>query len=116
MQYEDKSNKEKHTINLLGEDLTVTGVSENYVEQLVSYINGIGKEITQAYPRLPRRRLVGLTLINLANKFNKLKKEYNKIKQEKTNLKEENEYLKEQINSLQDEYEELSVLLEEVDG
>lgn len=101
----------------MGEKLLVTGnKSKEYIEKLAQYINEIGKEITRAYPRLPHRRLTGLATINMADEFFKLKEKYLQKIKENRKLKKENEKLREKINSLQEEYEELSILLEEVDG
>ena len=125
MSNEDKLPKNKFSVKILGEKLTVTGkkISREYVEKLASYINEIGEEINNAYPQLPRRRILGLTLINLADELFKLRKnnseffqENKHLKSENKKLKQENEKLKKKIKSLEDEYKELSVLLEEVDG
>ena len=118
MSNEDKLPKNKFSVKILGEKLTVTGkkISREYVEKLASYINEIGEEINNAYPQLPRRRILGLTLINLADELFKLRENNSEIFQENKHLKNENEKLKKKIKSLEDEYKELSVLLEEVDG
>ena len=124
MSNEDKLAKNKFSVKILGEKLTVTGsnISREYVEKLASYINEIGDEINNAYPQLPRRRILGLTLINLADELFKLQEKNNEIFQENKQLKAENEKLKQEnvklknkINSLEEEYDELSILLEEVD-
>ncbi|MFW6238729.1 MAG: cell division protein ZapA [Halanaerobiales bacterium] len=112
----DKHKKRKYTVKILGEELTLTGnISREYIERVADYINSIGEEITGAYPRLPRRKLIGLAAVNLADEIFKLKAEKQNRKNKLKDLKVENERLKEKINSLQDDYRELSVLLEEVD-
>ena len=124
MTNKDKLNNKKHTVKILGEELTITGkISKKYVNKLVSYINQVGNEINQAYPNLPRRRLINLALINITHKFfeledkqNEIKLEKKEIKKENKQLEKENKQLKEQLESLKQDYEELSVLLEEVDG
>ncbi len=94
--------KNKYTINILGEELLVTGdKSEKYFTKLESYINEIGIEIVQAYPRLPRRKITSLALINLADEYYKLRAEYlDKLKE---------------LKSLRKENEEIMALLEEVE-
>ncbi|MFW6390120.1 MAG: cell division protein ZapA [Halanaerobiales bacterium] len=109
--------KNKHSINILGQNLTVTGeISKKQVNQLADYINKIGNEIKEAYPHLPFRRLAGLTLVNLAHKYYEAYTQNQKLLNENKNLKKENKQLLEKIEKLEKEYEELSVLLEEVDG
>jgi cell division protein ZapA len=116
MASEDKYNKKKFSIKVLGEKLVVTGnKTKEYITKLAKHINEIGDEITRAYPHLPRRRVIGLTTINMADEFFKLKEKYLQKIKENRELEEENEQLREKINSLQEEYEELSLLLEEVD-
>lgn len=115
MVHEDKTNK--YTVKILGEEFTITGnLNEQYVSQLQELINSIGDDISGAYPHLPRRRLWGLTLINLAHKFFQQENKNEKHLNEKEKLKREKKELKEKINSLEAEYEELSALLEEVDS
>jgi len=124
MNGEDKQEKNKYSVEVLGQELTVIGenISEDYVKKLAFYINEIGEEIDQAYPQLPRRRILGLTLINITDDFYKnreklknLVQENKKLKNENKKLKNKNEKLKSEIESLKEEYEELSILLEEVD-
>ena len=115
MAKEDKSNN-RFSIKILGEKLTITGdVSREYVGQLRVEINKIAKEITSAYPHLPRRRLWGLTLLNLADYYFKSRQELKEVKNEKKKIKKENEKLKQKIKELENENHELSMLLEEVD-
>lgn len=116
MPTEDKYNKRKYSVKILGEEQTlVAEVSQEYIDKLAKYINEVGSEITRAYPRLPRRKLIGLTLINLADEFFKLRDDYmDKIK-ELRDLKKEKKELKNKINELEEENEELMSLLEEVD-
>jgi cell division protein ZapA len=116
MSSEDKYNKRKYSVKILGEEQTVVGeVSHEYVNKLANYINEVGSEITDAYPRLPRRRLLGLTLINMADEFYKLKNDYLKKARELRKLKEENEELKKKIKEIKKENNEVMSLLEEVD-
>ncbi|MFW5999479.1 MAG: cell division protein ZapA [Halanaerobiaceae bacterium] len=112
----DKLKKQKYTVKILGEKLTVTGdISEDYIEKLAGYINRIGEEIISVYPRLPRRKLIGLATVNLADEIFKLREEKKNRDEEIKHLKKEKKRLENKINSLQDDYRELSVLLEEVD-
>ncbi|MGM0437141.1 MAG: cell division protein ZapA [Bacillota bacterium] len=121
--FKKQQDKEKFSIKILGEEqLIVADVSEDYVEELADYINSVGTEIIRAYPSLPRRRLLGLTMINMADEFYKLREEYydknDKIKELKSknyDLKEKVEELKEKLQEKEKENEELLTLLEEVD-
>lgn len=121
--FKKEQDKEKFSIKILGEEqLIVADVSEDYVEELADYINSVGTEIIRAYPSLPRRRLLGLTMINMADEFYKLREEYydknDKIKELKSknyDLKEKVEELKEKLQEKEKENEELLTLLEEVD-
>ena len=119
----NKDNKEKFSVKILGEEQLIVGdVSEDYVEELADYINSVGTEILRAYPSLPRRRLLGLTMVNMADEYYKLRKEYNekndKIKELKSknyDLKEKVEELEKKLKEEKEENEELLTLLEEVD-
>jgi len=127
----DKDNhKEKFTVKILGEEQLIVGdVSRDYVEKLADYINSVGREIIRAYPSLPRRRLLGLTMVNMADEFYKLREEYNEKNNKIKDLKSKNYDLKEKIEKLEkelaeqktelkeqkEENEELMTLLEEVD-
>ncbi|MFW6278977.1 MAG: cell division protein ZapA [Bacillota bacterium] len=113
---EDKP-KKKYIVNILGEEFTITGnLNQKYVNMLQDLINSIGSDISSAYPHLPRRRLWGLTLINLADRYFKLEQKQEDKMKKNRELKHENEKLRQKITSLEEEYEELSQLLEEVDG
>ncbi|MFW6381320.1 MAG: cell division protein ZapA, partial [Bacillota bacterium] len=106
----DNYNSNKYTIKILGEKLTVTGdISREYIEELAEYVNQISREITRAYPRLPRRRLMKLTLINLVDELFKLKDSHQEKVRENQRLKKENQSLRSEINSLKEDYEELSL-------
>ncbi|MGM0410347.1 MAG: cell division protein ZapA [Bacillota bacterium] len=125
-----KNKKHKFSVRILGEEQLIVGdVSEDYVKKLANYINKVGTEITKAYPRLPRRRLLGLTMINMADEFYKFKNDIDQknekikdLKSKNYDLREENEKLKEKVNDLEKELEasnkekeELLALLEEVE-
>jgi len=72
--FKNKDNQEKFSVKILGEEQLIVGdVSEEYVKELADYINSVGTEIIRAYPSLPRRRLLGLTMINMADEFYKLR-------------------------------------------
>lgn len=109
MKKEDKAAKQKFSVNILGDDLVVSGdISEEYVQKLARYINRMGKEILNTYPRLPRRYLLGLTMINITDEYYKLQNKHQQLKQEYGELKKK-------LKSLQQDNQELSLLLEEVD-
>ena len=123
MSSNDKHNKKKFSVKILGEEQLIVGdVSQEYVKELAEYINSVGTEITRAYPRLPRRRLLGLTMVNMADEFYKLRDEYydkvDKIKELKSknyDLQEKVDELKEKLQDKKEENQELLALLEEVD-
>ena len=116
MPSEDKYNKRKYSVKILGEEQTVVAeVAQEYIEKLADYINEVGSEITRAYPRLPRRKLVGLTLINMADEFFKLKEEYMEKARELKEIREEKKELKKKVKELKKDNKELMSLLEEVD-
>lgn len=117
----DKHGKNKYSVEVLGQQLTVIvdDISEDYVRKIASHINEIGEEIKQAYPQLPNRRILGLTLINIADDFYKnkekvkqLAQQNKKLKNEIEKMKKKNEKLKSKVNILKDENQEL----EEVDN
>ena len=106
----------KFTVKILDEELVVKGkVSEDYVRDLAEYINKVGQEIQETYPRLPRRSLLGLTMINIADDLFKTKSELQKLKEENEDLKEVRDKLIKDNNSLKRDNRELNNLLEEVD-
>ncbi|HMA60249.1 MAG TPA: cell division protein ZapA [Halanaerobiales bacterium] len=106
----------KFTVKILDEELVVKGkVSEDYVRDLAEYINNVGQEIQETYPRLPRRSLLGLTMINIADDLFKTKSELQNLKEENEDLKEVRDKLIKDNNSLKRDNRELNNLLEEVD-
>ncbi len=106
----------KFTVKILDEELVVKGkVSEDYVRDLAEYINNVGQEIQETYPRLPRRSLLGLTMINIADDLFKTKSELQKLKKENEELKDVRDKLIKDNNSLKRDNRELNDLLEEVD-
>ncbi len=112
----DKSNNKKFTIEILGEEFTITGnLSGKTVNELQELVNEIGQDINSAYPRLPRRRLWGLSIINMAYKYYKLKEKYQKILENHEEMEKENKILEQKVKTLRADNEELSELLEEVD-
>ncbi|HKL13666.1 MAG TPA: cell division protein ZapA, partial [Halanaerobiales bacterium] len=91
----------KFTVKILDEELVVKGkVSEDYVRDLAEYINNVGQEIQETYPRLPRRSLLGLTMINIADDLFKTKSELQNLKEENEDLKEVRDKLIKDNNSL----------------
>lgn len=123
MSSEDKANKKKFSVKILGEEQLIVGdVSQEYVKKLAEYINSVGTEITRAYPRLPRRRLLGLTMVNMADEFFKLREDYyekiDKIKDLKSrnyDLQEKVDKLEKELEKQKEENKELLSLLEEVE-
>jgi cell division protein ZapA len=106
----------KFTVRILDEELVVKGkVSEDYVRDLAEYINNVGQEIQETYPRLPRRSLLGLTMINIADDLFKNKSELQDLKKENEELKDVRDKLIKDNNSLKRDNRELNNLLEEVD-
>lgn len=101
-------------ISILEEDLIVKGkVSEDYVQDLAEYINNVGLEIQETYPRLPRRTLLGLTMVNIADEYFKIKSKLQDLKKENKELKELRDKLIKDNNSLKRDNRELNKLLEE---
>lgn len=106
----------KFTVEILDEELVVKGkVSESYVQNLAEYINNVGQEIKETYPRLPRRSLLGLTMVNITDELFKTKSELREIKKENEELKEVRDKLIKDNNSLKRDNRELNNLLEEAD-
>ncbi len=113
---EDKHKNKKYKIKILGEKLVVSGeISEDYIKKLAKYINEVGDEILSAYPHLPRRYLLGLTLVNITDELFKLRNNYYELQRKNKKLLAEQEKLKRKIKELKTDNEELSELLEEVD-
>jgi cell division protein ZapA len=84
MTVEDKR-KHRYSIKIMGEELVVVGdISDEYVKKLAAYVNNIGNDILKTYPRLPRQRIMGLIVMNLADEYFKLRNEHIKLKREYT--------------------------------
>ena len=121
--FNKEKNQEKFSVKILGEEQLIVGdVSEDYVKELADYINSVGTEIIRAYPSLPRRRLLGLTMVNMADEFYKLREEYyekddqiKELKSKNYDLQEKVEKLEKELKEKEKENEELLTLLEEVD-
>lgn len=115
MAVKDK-HKNKYHVKVLGEKLVVVGeLSDEYVNKLANHINVIGNEISRAYPRLSRQRILGLAIMNITDEYYKLKDVYNKKIEDLKTVEEENRALREKYDELKNDYEELLSLLEEVD-
>jgi len=115
MAIKDKHNN-RFTIKILGEEMVIIGdLSDDYVNNLSDHINLIGEEISRAYPRLSRQRILGLTIMNIADEYYKLKDVYNKKMQDLKLAEVENKNLREKYKEMKEEYEELLTLLEEDD-
>ncbi|MCG8512799.1 MAG: cell division protein ZapA [Halanaerobiales bacterium] len=116
MVIEDKYKPEKRnkfSIKILGEELIIVGdISDKYVKALTSHINRIGKDLNQAYPHLPRQRLLGLTMVNIADGYFKLNDDYIQQQKDLEMLKRENQKMREEYYKLQGDYKELLELLE----
>ncbi len=109
-------NRNKFRVDILGENMPVVGnISQNYVENLADYINQVADDISQAYPSLPRRRLLGLTLLNIADEVQKAREEKNNLQESNETLEQEKEELQQEVERLREENEELLDLLQEVD-
>lgn len=116
MRADNEQNKNKFKLNILGDSFTVTGdFDEEYINKLANYVEKIGKEIRNAYPKLPFRRLSHLTMINLADEYFKLRTQCVELSREKERLKEANQSLHQELKKLRQENEELNSLLEEVE-
>jgi len=113
---EKNQNKKKFKLNILGDKFTVTGeFSEEYIHKLAEHVEKTGREIRNAYPKLPFRRLSHLMMINLADEYFKLRSQCVDLSKEKERLKEANQSLHQELKKLRRENEELTNLLEEVD-
>ncbi|MFP4662025.1 MAG: cell division protein ZapA [Halanaerobiales bacterium] len=113
MAMKDK-HKNRFTIKILGEEMVIVGdLSDEYVNGLSNHINIIGEEISRAYPRLSRQRILGLTIMNIADEYYKLKKVYERKMADLKIAEKENRNLREKYKELKKEYEELLTLLEE---
>ena len=115
MAVKDK-HKNRFTIKILGEEMVIVGdLSDEYVTDLSKHINLIGEEISRAYPRLSRQRILSLTIMNIADEYYKLKDVYKKKMEEMKMIEKENRELGEKYKEIKKEYEELLNLLEEDD-
>ncbi len=112
----EKNTENKFTVRVLGEDHTVVGdLSRDYLENLAERINTIGEDIARAYPNIPRRQLIRLTLLNLADHCQKAESEKQRLRRELEREKESSEELREEIERLRRDNNELMELLQEVD-
>ncbi|MEJ6950017.1 cell division protein ZapA [Natronospora cellulosivora (SeqCode)] len=115
MAIEDKHNN-RFSIKIMGEELVVVGnLSDDYVNRLSEHINLIGDEISRAYPRLSRQRIIALTIMNITDEYYKLKSVYNKKLEDLKMAEKENLLLKEKYKEIKKDYEELLKLIEEDD-
>ena len=113
---EKNQDKKKFKLNILGDKFTVTGeFSDDYIQKIADHVEKIGREIKNAYPKLPFRRLSHLTMINLADEYFKLRSQCIDLSKEKERLKEANQSLHQELKKLRQENEELNTLLEEVE-
>lgn len=71
------------------------------------------EEISRAYPRLSRQRILSLTMMNITDEYYKLKQVYNRKLNDLKLVEEENRKLLKKYNELKTEYKELLTLLEE---
>ncbi|MFW6022214.1 MAG: cell division protein ZapA [Halanaerobiaceae bacterium] len=112
---EDK-HKNRFTIKIMGEEMIIVGqLSEEYVKELAEHINQVSNEISRAYPRLSRHRIINLTILNIADEYKKNKDVYNKKMQEFKQLQNDYNQLQQKYNNIKKEYEEFLSLLEESD-
>lgn len=115
MEVEGK-HKNRFTIKILGEEMVIVGeLSDKYVNELSKHINIIGEEISRAYPRLSRQRILSLTIMNIADEYYKLKDVYKKKMEDMKKIENNNKNLREKYKEIKQEYEELLNLLEEDD-
>lgn len=113
---EKNQNKNKFTLNILGDKFTVTGdFSEEYIRKLADHVEKTAHELKSAYPKLPIRRLSHLLMMNLADEYFKLRSQCVDLSKEKERLKEANQSLHQELKKLRQENEELTNLLEEAD-
>jgi len=113
MAIKDK-HKNRFTIKIMGEEMVIVGnLSERYVKTLTDHINITAEEISRAYPRLSRQRILGLTIMNIADEYYKLKHVYNRKLSDCKEMEEENKKLRKKYNEIKAEYKELLSLLEE---
>lgn len=110
MVVEDKQNKKKYKIKIMGEELIVVGdISEEYINDLSKYINKIGEDIIKAYPRLPRRRIFGLAITNITDEYFKLKQNYRDKLVRCEQLEKENKYLKKENERIKKEFKDFQM-------
>ncbi len=116
MREKSEPNRKKFKTRVLGEELPVVGdISREYVENLAAYINEIGDDIARAYPTLPRRRLFGLTLLNIADQYQKQKEKRQDLEERCEDLEQDKKELQREVERLREENEELLDLLQEVE-
>ncbi len=113
MAIKDK-HKNRFTVKIMGEEMIIVGnLSEKYVKTLIDHINLTAEEISRAYPRLSRQRILSLTMMNITDEYYKLKQVYNRKLNDLKLVEEENRKLLKKYNELKTEYKELLTLLEE---
>ncbi len=112
----EKNTENKFTVRVLGEDHTVVGdLSRDYLESLAERINTIGEDIARAYPNIPRRQLIRLTLLNLADHCQKAERKNQELQKELERERKSCKKLREEIERLRQDNNELMELLQEVD-
>ncbi|AZR73662.1 hypothetical protein BBF96_09855 [Anoxybacter fermentans] len=129
MSTEKKNNNGKNDgrasaeVTILGENLVVVGNSSvEYIKSVADFVNKKMMELNRNYPRMSRNKIIALGAMNLADELIKalqevelLKKKIKQIEEEKKQMEEELQQAKKLAQHYQNEYEELVLLLEEVE-
>lgn len=111
-----EAKNKKYNVKILGENHTVvTDKPQEYIQSLADLINGIGHEIVNAYPNIPKRKLIALTLMNIADNKFKIDKKLEDVLAENKHLKSENKELKAQLQKMEKDNDDLLELLQEVE-
>ncbi|MGM0419610.1 MAG: cell division protein ZapA [Bacillota bacterium] len=111
-----ESKNKKYNVKILGENHTVvTDKPQEYIQGVADLINSIGQEIVSAYPNIPKRKLIALTLMNIADNKFKADKKLEDVLAENKHLKSENKELKAQLQKMEKDNDDLLELLQEVE-
>ncbi len=123
MSLDNKAHRAFAEVNILGESLQVVSTSStDYIKSVARYVNEKMYELSHNYPRMSRYKVMALGSMNLADELIKTKEEVELIKIEMEKILKEKEELelalaraRKEGQHYQSEYEELVLLLEEVE-
>ncbi|MCK4260286.1 MAG: cell division protein ZapA [Halanaerobiales bacterium] len=123
MSLENKNSRSSAEVNIFGETLQIKGKSSvDYMKSVARFVDEKMYELNHNYPRMSRNKIIALGAMNIADELIKakeeielLKKGLEKVQKEKEELELAYDRSQKLMQHYQSEYEEIALLLEEVD-